>query len=936
MLKFRFSIALGITALLFFGNPASWLSSHQVIGRGGEKPLSRPWRRKIPTTQGASAQLPQSLNDLDRKAFGVKTSPFDRPLVALKWPAVSVPPPAPNAALALSLDGTWQLQEAPPDGASDVVMLNGNAGWKNAIPAHIPCSIQTALYQADKIKNPMLQKNNQNILWVPAREWWLRKKFRVPHVWQGKQLELEFDGVDYRGTFWLNGKKLGVHEGMFGGPYYDVSDLVRYGSSGNVLIVKVDPAPSNYESAFKTSVSYGWHYVDLVTSGIWRWVRLQARGRASLRSPFLRAREAEQGHALVDLSLNLWKWGSQEGKYELEFSLIPKNFHGKSFRALVPVTLKPGMNELGFSSQLKGTRRWWPVDMGQPHLYTFRAVLRQGNQIVDVYKSNFGIRTLQWIPTPEGPKPDLYNHLLVVNGHRIWIKGANWCFPDAMLRLTRQRQGHFLRIAQQAHIQFVRVWGGGPNYNDALYDLCDQLGIMVEQEFALLGYSDLKDVPNYQATDMTGHMVRTLRNHPSLAVWSGGNETNGVGRIVELLGRRCLELDGTRAFWRSDPYGGSTHWYGVYWDDLPLLAYRKLADGRIQAWTPASDHSLANHTPPIAVTEFGMTSPGPMSTWKRILPPAELNEWPIGPDSVFVHHTPTFTFLHVQKMVHYSEDFLEPKSLPNLIKGMQLAQGIGLKILIESMRSRKPYTTQTNFYKLTTDYPGASFATVDYYGVPKLSMYLVKEAYRPIHVMSIYNHWNAQNGVLKFSLHAVNDTFRPVQGTLHATIFNAQLQSVWHQDYPVEIPTNKAIQVAAVQFPVPTANNQPLFLLLDLVDVQGKRLDRDWSYYNFTAHRGCLFQRPQTKLTAQWVETGKDKLELAVQNTGSLPALGVTLNLANAAVSYYAHQSLFWLQPGEKKTVEIEYIPATNGNDVPLKQLTVSAWNAHATALPVP
>ena len=936
MSKFRFSLVCGFVILLLLGYAASWESGHREKARNGVRFLSLLWAQEPPAGQGTAAQSEESLNSLDRKDFGVKTSPFDRPMEALKWPAVAVSPATPNASLTLSLDGAWELQEAPQQGASEVVMLNGDEAWKNAIPANIPCSIQTALFEAGRIKDPMRLKNNLDILWVAAREWWLRRKFQAPPAWEGKHIELQFDGVDYRSTFWLNGKRLGVHEGMFGGPYYDVSNLLRYGNNENVLIVRLDPAPSHYENTFKTSVSYGWHYVDLVTSGIWRWVRLQARGGASLGFPFLRTREADGTHATLDLSLDLWSWGRQDEEYNLELSLTPKNFHGQSYRAVVPLTLQPGMNALGFTSQLEGTRLWWPVDMGQANLYTFRSVLRQGNRIVDVYQSNFGIRTVQWAPTPGGPKPVLYNNQFLINGRPLWIKGANWCFPDAMLRLTRQRQERFLRIARDAHIHFIRVWGGGPNYNDALYDLGDALGIMIEQEFALLGYSELEDVANLQTMDMTGYMVRTLRNHPSLAIWSGANELDHpLGRTVEVLGRRCLELDGTRDFWRSDPYGGRTHWYGVYWGDMPLLAYRQLADGRIQSWTPPSDHSLDNHTPPIAAAEFGLASPESLAALKRVLPPAELTEWPIGPDSVFVHHTPTYTFLHVAKMVHYSEDFLEPQSVADLVKGMQLSQGVGIKLLIESMRSQKPYTTQTNFYKLTPDYPGASWATIDYYGVPKLSMYLVKEAYRPVHVMSIYDNWNAQEGVLKFSLHAVNDTSTPVVGTLKATIFNAQLQAVWHQDYGVEIPTSEALQVAGVEFPEPAAGAQPLFLLLELVNRQGERLDEDWSYYNFTQQRGCLFQRPATKLTARWVRKGKEELELAIENAGRVPALGVTVNLGDAGVSYYAHESLFWLQPGESKGVEIEHIPAVDGNDVPLKELKLSAWNAEESVIKV-
>ena len=857
----------------------------------------------------------QSLNDRDRIAFGVGKAPFDRELKPLAWKAVKNAPMPTDSDLRLSLDGRWDLQQAPQHGVSEQLMLFGQEGWHDAIAASIPASIQSGLFDAGKIHDPMLLKNNLDILWVPEREWWLRRSFRVPAAWRAKQVTLHFDGVDYRGTFWLNGRRLGQHEGMFGGPDFDVTQLVYFGRD-NILVVSLDPAPPNYEDTFKNNVAYGWHYVNLVTSGIWRSVRLEAHGGASLGSPFLRTSRVADGAATVDLALDLWKWGEKLGSYTLELSLTPKNFAGNAYVASIPVTLQPGWNALGYSGELQAPKLWWPVDMGDPALYRFRAVLRDGNTVADTYESNFGVRTLRLLPGPDGPKADLYNNQFVVNNRFIFMKGANWCYPDAMLRLDRTRQGRFLRIARDAHIQYIRVWGGGPVENDDLYDLCDELGILVQQEFSMLGYHRLANVPSLHATDMTGQMVLRLRNRPSLAIWCGANEISGVGRIVEVLGRRCLELDGTRDFWRTDPYGGKMHWYGVYWDDMPLLAYRKVADGRLLP--PA----------PVAFTEFGLSSPASYETWERILPERELAEWPIREDSVFVHHTPTYVYRHVEKMVRYAQDFLEPQSLRDLVNGMQLSQGLGLKVLIESMRSRKPYTTQTTFYKLTEDYPGASWATIDYYGLPKLSHYLLKQAYAPVHVMSIYDDWNDTDGVLKFRIQSVNDSGAPVSGTVRAVIYDAALQRAWSREYPVTITPEAALRVADESFRIPSTNGAPLFLCLDLLSNAGKLIDRDWSFYNFTPRRGSLFERPKTALSARWTEAPKVGAVLAITNTGTLPALGVTVRLGQGGFSYYATDSLFWLMPDETRDVAIERLPAVDGQDRELDSVTVGAWNA--------
>jgi len=866
--------------------------------------------------QEAPVQMQRSLNELDRESFGVGASPFDRPLQPIAWKTVDATPATASTDLRMKLDGLWDLKEAPNHGRSEYQMLFREESWSGAIPARVPCSVQTALFEASRIEDPNLRKNNLGSLWVAEREWWLRRKFTAPASWRSKKVRILFDGVDYRAGFWLNGKRLGQHEGMYGGPDFEIGDLLYYGGRENVLVVSLEPAPADYRETLKNSVAYGWHYVNLITLGIWRSVHLEARDGASLGSPFLRTSRVTADSATVDLSLDIWRWGEQASEQVLDLVLAPRNFQGRAYVASVPLRLLPGNNAFAFTGVLQSPRLWWPVDMGRPDFYEFRCVLRHGTQVTDVYRSNFGVRTVVLTAAPLWRRSDIYNPQFVVNNRFIFMKGANWCYPDAMLRLDRRRQERFLQIARQSHIQYIRVWGGGPIENDDLYDLCDELGILVQQEFSFTGANRIANIPSLHAIDTTEYMVPRLRNRPSLAVWCAANEIKGFGRLVEVFGRRVLELDGTRDYWRSDPHFGKKHWYGVYWQDAPLLDYRKAVESREGG--PA----------PVAFTEFGLSSPASSQTWRRILSPQALAEWPIGENSEFVHHTPTFIYLHVQKMMRYARDFLEPKRIEDLVAGMQLSQGVGLKLVIDHMRSRKPNTTQITFYKLTENYPASSWATIDYYGIPKASHYFTKHAYAPVHVMAVYADWNAPGGALNLVLHAVNDTESPVKGRVEATIFNAALQSAWRNSYPVEIPSDRAIKVGDVRFDVPAAGANPLFLCLDLVSDSGRLVDRDWSFYNFTPVAGSLFDRPQTSLKTRWVSRSPERPELEITNSGLLPAVGVSVDPGEAAVTYYADDSMLWLAPGQGRTVVLHRLPAADGQDRDLIRVAVSAWNA--------
>ena len=178
----------------------------------------------------------------------------------------------------------------------------------------------------------------------------------------------------------------------------------------------------------------------------------------------------------------------------------------------------------------------------------------------------------------------------------------------------------------------MRSWGGGLLETDTFYDLCDELGIMVMQEFPLT-WQEFDKIRLSVADEIAVRNVQRLRNHPSLAMWCGGNEHHGSGWLIELLGRRCLELDGTRPYHRTDPYGGSMHDYGVYWGKLPFEHYMTLVP---QPGKPG----------PIAIGETGLASACSLEGTLRYLPEQERSVWP-PPHNGSIH--PPHTDVHAGK-----------------------------------------------------------------------------------------------------------------------------------------------------------------------------------------------------------------------------------------------------------------------------------------------
>lgn len=866
-----------------------------------------------------------TLDDNDRRDFGVQTSPFDRKVEHIQWsnaPDGVKPEGATAGATDILLHGEWDCLWAEPSGRNARMMNENEDQWSGRITCRIPCSVQTALFEAGLAGDPMVMKNNLHLSWAAEKEWWLRKRFSVPAAWRGRRISLHFDGVDYRASFWLNGRELGQHEGMFGGPDYDVSHLLRYDDSENTLVIRLDPAPVNYEDTFQSSVAYGWHYVKLITLGIWRPVHLRAYGATNMQSPFMRTKEVTAEGAVVELSLDCWHQGDAERLVELTARLTPRNFDGDGYEFTRRLTVKPGQNHFCFSGTLNDVKLWWPVDLGEPNLYEMQLTLKDDEGISDRYRCNWGARKIETISNSSGPHPHLYELQYVVNGKPLWLKGANWCYPDALLRLDRARNQRFVELARHAHVQLLRVWGGGPVENDEFYDVCDEMGMMVQQEFALLGFHNLQCLPLCQAAEMAEHAVQRLRNRPSLAIWSAANEISGLGAVVEVIGRNCIEFDGTRPFHRSCPYGGDVHWYGVYWEDRPMLDYRRAVDGRLETWCPGMGGKL--NEGPIGFTEFGLSSPPNMETWKRIVPAEELNDWPPKPDSVFLHHTPTWNMAHANLMTRYARDFIEPTDFPRLITGMQIAQGYGLKMLIESMRARKPYTTTAYVYKLTENYPACSWALIDYYGAPKRSHYFVRQAYEPIHAMALFEDWSSRDDRLKVTLAAVNDSWRELRCELKVTLFDGMFNPVCSESFGLTLPVDRAVIAAERAYELPSSVARPVFLVLSL-DGQDVA-ESNWYVFDFAEKRDCLFACPTTRLTG-WLEGTGDRCRLHVRNTGPHPAICVDIHPGEASNCWYAERSQLWLNPGEEIPIILHSTPAVDGNNRQMKEIIISAWN---------
>ena len=846
----------------------------------------------------------RSLDQIDRESFAPGPAPIAGAARSLDLRPGGIDHPA--GPLRFPLNDGWEMTE----GGEEEERLNGV--WNDAIPAIVPGSIQTALLEAGRIPDPYVGTNDEIARAESFKTWWLKKTFERPEEGAGERLV--FGGICDSCAIWLNGAKLGEHKGMFAELTYDVASRLVDGE--NTLIVRLDPAPERIGSGepndffigmnvgwLNTAVInniYGWHYINLPTLGIWRPVSLKASPAVEIVDPFVATLDANAGLLRLHLTLN---GAAESWRGRLLGSVEPENFDGEAHHFACDLESNARATTELLEFTVPDARPWWPVDYGEPNLYRLKLSFLPDEGAPDFQSLTFGIRTIEMRPTPEGPNPEHYNWTFVVNGKPIFVKGANWCTLDALLRFEPERYDRFLQLAKDSHMQLLRAWGSGMPETDEFYDLADRHGIMVMQEWPT-AWNSHRIQPYDILEETVRHNTIRLRNHPSLVMWGGGNESGEpFGEAIDMMGRYSTELDGTRPFHRGEPWGGSIHSYHVFWQ------YHAL------------DYNLSLSA--TFIGEFGLASLPNAETVESYTPAEELDAWPPASDSAFTHHMPVFNLKAEQTiMAQYVADFLPADSLQNFILGMQMAQATGMRHTLELARSRWPHATGVCYYKLTDNNPAASWATVDWQGVPKIAYHILRGAYRPLHVCLLFKRLSCVGAPASFPVYLLDDRgdLDKQDWIVNVRSFGSDLRFLDQYSH-VGIGSPDTVH-RLFDFVLDTDQtwNTPLFIVAEIALMPGNQVvDRVFYWLNYAQIQGCLFNLPPTRLALEAI----DAHAVVISNIGELPAVGVHFDCPEISDGFSCGDSYFWLEPGERRPIEVSQL---NG-------LGVAAWNAVAVRL---
>ena len=834
---------------------------------------------------------------------------------------------AQNAVLAL--DRGWQFRQIA-SGAQEA-----ENGW---LPATVPGDVHLDLLANKKIPDPYFRDNESKLQWIENESWEYRLNFEVtPALLARAEVDLVFDGLDAAAQVYVNGAQVLAADNMF--RVWRVPVKGRLHAGRNLLrVVFPSPVKAAQEAAAsdafrlrsmtadktyvrKAAYEYGWDWGPrFVTSGIWRPARLEAWDKVRIADFAIRQRDVSREVAHLDAEVTMEAAGAGPARVSVQYA-----DDGKPVTLSSKVNLHAGRNVIDLPIEIQKPKLWYPAGYGEQPLYEFTAQVGTGSQAAEERKVKAGLRSVvlhrqldKWGRSFE----------LVVNGIPVFAKGADVIpFDSFPNRVTTADYRRILESARDANMNMIRHWGGGYYESDEFYSICDELGIMVWQDFMFgndwqPGLYAFKLNMEAEAEDQ----VRRLRNHPSIVVWCGNNETEAafswgprptlpadvrlliwqdyLTEFSGILPRVVARLDAETPYWPSSPsadyealsehyQSGDAHIWDVWHGRVPFATYE-------------THHARF-------VTEYGFQSFPEMRTVEAFTDPGDRT-------NIF-----TPVMLAHQKnnegnaIIHdyLLKDYPEPKDFAIFLYVSQVLQAEGIKTGAEHFRRSRPETMGSIFWQLNDCWPVASWSSIDYYGRWKALQYYARRFYAPVLVSP-----HVEDGAVKF--YVVSDKTKTEPASLRVRLMDfdgkvlleelryvevAPLTSQVYLDWPLKKITDAG-----------AADTSRVFIVADLQIAGATEISRNIIYLAPT--KGVHLKPAQLK-----VETTDASGRYKIRVTSPVLARSVYLSFGNLDVKL--SDNYFDLLPGE--TAEITATSAASLDALKAQLKAVSLTDAFAT-----
>ncbi len=639
----------------------------------------------------------------------------------------------------ISLNGLWAGRGQHQTKGADLLHFN----------AEVPGTIQLDLCRASYLPEDIFMGDNITLAeQYEEYEWWLERTFEAPR--KSKNVYLVFEGADCICEYFLNGKKIGESENMFISHEFLIDDFLVDGEN-NLLVhissplfavraekytLKLFCDNRNLESRFirKAPHSYGWDIMPrMLTAGLWRGVHLEVRDPISFSETFF---IVNQKHTKFCYTLK-----ADEVRFDdLEIEISGSSGNDSTFYKRFPVKKPYGC----MSFEIENRKLWFPFGYGDANVYDGVAKIYRAGELIHEEKFSFGIRDVV-LDRRDALDGDAGQFRFLINDIEVMCLGSNWVPLDAFHSRDAERYEKALQLVKDIGCNILRCWGGNVYEDHAFFDFCDRNGIMVWQDFSMAcaNYPEDEEFRKKLEAEAT-HIVRKLRNHPSLILWAGDNEvdscslyhdpnTNTLTR--EVLPRVIDQNDIGRPYLASSPYISPEAYRGGQRSQVhgsPLV--------EDHLWGPRdyfkSDFYANNKAHFVSETGYhgcpALSSIRRFITPERVWPYADNPEWSLhSSDQEGRMHRVMLMERQVRQL--FGEVPTDPEEY---ILASQISQGEAKKFFIERIRIGRPYTTGIIWWNLLDGWPQMSDAVVDYYFEKKLAYYYIKRSQAPFSIMA--------------------------------------------------------------------------------------------------------------------------------------------------------------------------------------------------------
>ena len=694
-------------------------------------------------------------------------------------------------------------------------------GW---LSASVPGTVQQDLLAAGCIPDPFIGKNEGKVQWVGEQDWLYRCTFTVPQeLTEAAYINLCYEGLDTFATVWLNGIQVLESDNMFVPGQVPIATLLSSGENQlHILFESAMRCGKEREATYgvraimgdgdasrvyvrKAQYHYGWDWGPiLLTAGLWRAVSLEAYDVKIAELSCMTEVTSDLQKAILPIYLRL------DMSKEAPFSAL--SFHVAVHSPTGEVVHEEVLSVTGYEMQhlfeLLDPQLWWPRGHGSQPLYRIRVTLYFGKEMLDQGELRVGLRRLQLTQEHLLTEPGT-SFFFEINNKPIFCGGANWIPADSFTpRISSERYQAWLRLAADANMTMIRVWGGGIYEEDVFYDTCDELGLLVWQDFMFAcgsypAYTWFQESVRAEAEAA----VRRLRHHPCIALWCGNNEdyllagpleTDGEtfekdsppaqfpARIIyeQLLPEVCKRLDGTRPYWPGSPYGGrdandptqgNQHIWGVWHGTMANYHDYSKFGGRF-------------------VSEFGMQAFPALATIKSFASPEEQY-----PQSYTLDYHNKASYGPRRLNVYLTDTVRIPADLEGYIYATQLMQAEAVASGIRGWRRQwggpgRYVVSGALVWQLNDCWPVTSWALVDYELRPKPAYYGVRRELAPL-VVGI-----ARQGPENAALWAVNSTNASAEIEIVVRRWTLDGVLIDERKHYATLPSNQAAELGNVSF----------------------------------------------------------------------------------------------------------------------------------------